>query len=407
VTVNSNKDDVERTLALFARTTEEIIALDELRRRMLSGRQLRMKYGVDLTAQDMHIGHAVNLWMYRSMQDLGHKVVLLLGDFTTQIGDPTGRSKTRPVLTQEEIEQNARAIKMQALQVLRTEPDVLEIRRNTEWINAMTPTDMLKLMSNVTVEKLLSREMFRKRMAEGVPIAAHELIYPLIQGWDSVCLDSDLVIIGSDQLYNEMMGRLLQERSGKVAQTIITTKITPGIDGGEKQSKSIGNYVALSHDPREKFGRLMRVPDALVERYLSVYTELHESEIAAILAKQAHRPIEAKYDMAAAIVSRYHGEEAAQAEREWFRATFSERRPPDDAESAKAPSQAPTVYELIRALAGPELSNAALRRLIVQGGVSVAGKRIMDLDERVDFTGPQEIPVRLGKRRWYKVAGPR
>jgi len=369
VTVNSNKDDVERTLSLFARTTDEILTLEELRRRMLSGRQLRMKYGVDLTAQDLHIGHAVNLWMYRAMQDLGHKLILLLGDFTTQIGDPTGRSKTRPVLSLEEIERNAEAIKAQALQVLRTEPEVLEIRRNTEWTNAMTPAELVKLMSNVTVDKLLSRDMFRKRMKDGVPISAHELIYPLIQGWDSVALDSDLVIIGSDQLFNEMMGRLLQERNGKPAQVIITTKITPGIDGGEKQSKSLGNYIAINHDAREKFGRLMRVPDALVERYLLVYTDLPESDIAAIVNTQADRPIEAKYDMAAAIVARYHGAEEAQREREWFRTTFSERRTPDDAELVKIDEAEPTVYELVRTLSGPELSNAAVHSKTVPLGI--------------------------------------
>jgi tyrosyl-tRNA synthetase len=406
MTVNTNPDAVERTLTLFSRTTEDIVTLEELRRRMLSGKQLRMKYGVDLTAQDMHIGHAVNLWMYRAMQDLGHKLILLLGDFTTQIGDPTGRTKTRPVLTEQEITQNAEAIKAQALRVLRTEPEVLEIRRNTEWMNAMTPAGMLRLMSNVTVEKLLSRDMFRKRMAEGASIAAHELIYPLVQGWDSVELDSDLVIIGSDQLYNEMMGRLLQERSGKPAQVIITTKITPGIDGGDKQSKSLGNYVAINHDPREKFGRLMRVPDALVEQYLLVYTELPESEIAAIVAKQQDRPIEAKYDMAGAIVARYHGPEAAQAEREWFKATFSERRAPDDAVSVKLANPRPTVYELVRELAGADESNAAVRRLIAQGGVNVAGRQLTDLDEHVEL-GADKTPVRLGKRRWFKVVASR
>jgi tyrosyl-tRNA synthetase len=248
--------------------------------------------------------------------------------------------------------------------------------------------------------------MFRKRMKEGVPISAHELIYPLIQGWDSVALDSDLVIIGSDQLFNEMMGRLLQERNGKPAQVIITTKITPGIDGGEKQSKSLGNYIAINHDAREKFGRLMRVPDALVERYLLVYTDLPESDIAAIVNSQAARPIEAKYDMASAIVARYHGDEEAQREREWFRSTFSDRRTPDDAELAKIDQAEPTVYELVRTLSGPELSNAAVRRLIVQGGVSVDGRQISDVDERVDLRGREEVPVKIGKRRWFKVAGP-
>ena len=353
----------------------------------------------------MHIGHAVNLWMYRAMQDLGHKVILLLGDFTTQIGDPTGRNRTRPTLSPEEIERNAHAIRSQALKILRTEPEVLEVRRNTEWLNAMTPADLLRLMSNVTVDKLLSRDMFRKRTADGAPIAAHELIYPLLQGWDSVRLESDLTIIGSDQLYNEMMGRLLQERQGKPAQVIITTKITPGIDGGEKQSKSIGNYIGIDHSPREKFGRLMRVPDALVEQYLVIYTELPESGVAEIAAKQKIHPVEAKYDMAGAIVARYHGAGTAQAERDWFRRTFSERLAPEDAVSVEIDQHNPTAYELVRAITGPEESNAAVRRLIVQGGVSFDGRQVLDTDERIDLTSETGIPVKIGKRRWFKVTG--
>lgn len=408
VPVDNSVAAVERTLARFARTTDQAVTLDELRRRMLSGRRLRMKYGVDLTAPDLHLGHAVNLWMYRAMQDLGHQVVLLLGDFTTRIGDPTGRSRTRPVLTEAEIARNAAAIQEQALTVLRTEPELLEVRRNSEWTDAMTPGDFLRLMANATVEKLLSRDMFRARTREGLPISAHELVYPLVQGWDSVALGADLVIIGSDQLFNEMMGRQLQERQGQQPQTVLTTVITPGLDGGEKQSKSLGNYVALGHSPREKFGRLMRLPDGLVGQYLAVYTALPDEEVARVTARQADEPFEAKLDLAEAVVARYHGAAAGRRERAWFQETFSERRTPADAPLLRASAPVLSAFALVREAVGPEASNAELRRLIGQGGLRVDGERVDDPDRPVRLPSAADAPVtvRLGKRRWFRVSGP-
>ncbi|KPM54031.1 tyrosine--tRNA ligase [Frankia sp. CcI49] len=403
MSVINDRAHVDRLLSEFARTTDEILTLEELRTRLLSGRQLIMKYGVDLTAPHLHIGHAVNLWMYRALQDLGHRVVLLLGDFTTQIGDPTGKSKTRPVLAREEIEANAKQIQEQATRVLRTDPELLEIRPNSEWLNAMTPSELLTVMSRVTVDRLLSRDMFRKRMSEGQSIAAHELVYPIIQGWDSVCLRADLTIIGSDQLFNEMMGRSLQEKEGQAPQVVITTKITPGIDGGEKQSKSLGNYVAINHSPREKFGRLMRVPDQYVGQYLTVYSDLPEDAIRAVLSKQETAPIEAKYDMATAIVTRWDGEAAAAAERDWFITTFSRRQVPADAEHVVLDTASMKVLDLMRTLLGAGPSNGDLRRLIQQGGVTVGDDRIDDTDA-VITVGSEPVPVKLGKRRWFQVS---
>lgn len=401
--VDADKGAVERTLTRFARTTDEMFTLEELRARMLSGKQLVMKYGVDLTARDLHLGHAVNLWMYRAMQDLGHKVVLLLGDFTTQIGDPTGKSKTRPVLAPEEIEKNAESIQAQALKILRDDPEVLEVRRNSEWLNAMKPAALLSVMSRVTVERLLSRDMFRRRMANGEPIGAHEFVYPIIQGWDSVCLEADLTIIGSDQLFNEMTGRFLQEKVGQASQVIVTTKITPGLDGGEKQSKSLGNYVAVDHSPREKFGRLMRLIDPLVGPWLSVYSDLSDDEIAAIVTLQQDQPMAAKYAMATAIVARYHGQTVADEEQQWFRATFSARQIPEDAEQIGLDRTTLTVFELVRRLSPEAVSNSEVRRLIKQGGVSIDGSRYADETTSVTFT-EEPVPVKLGKRRWLKIS---
>lgn len=256
------------------RTTDTIVGADDLRERLASGRQLRIKYGVDCTAPDLHLGHAVNLWMMRQLQDLGHRVVFLLGDLTTRVGDPTGRSETRPVLTPEQIDANAASFLEQVSLVLRTDPDVFEVRRNSEWYDAMSIAELLGLFGQVTQAQLMSRDMFRERVAAGREIGVHELVYPVLQAYDSFAMRSDLTIVGSDQLFNEQLGRVFQQRLGSPPQVVLTTTITPGIDGRAKQSKSLNNYIGLTDSPRDKFGKLMSIPDELVEAYARVYTEL-------------------------------------------------------------------------------------------------------------------------------------
>ena len=318
-------------LKQFARTTEEIFSLQELERLLNSGRQLRIKYGVDLTAPYLHIGHAVNLWMMRMLQDLGHKVQFLIGDATTRIGDPSGRNVLRPVIPLEEIESNAQAFMTQAQMVLRCDdPELYEIRRNSEWYDQMPMDGLLHLLSMVTHARLVSRDMFRERMRQGQDIHMHEMIYPVLQGYDSFALDSDLTIIGTDQLFNEMMGRFYQERLGQSPQVIITTKITPGIDGKAKQSKSLGNYIGLGHSPRDKFGRVMTLPDHLIVSYLEVYTDVPLEFVAEIAMKVEKEPMKWKLFLAHEIVRRYHGAEIADKEQEWFLRTFSTRKTPSD-----------------------------------------------------------------------------
>ncbi len=271
------------------RTTDSIVGEADLSERLASGRPLRIKYGVDCTAPDLHLGHAVNLWMMRQLQDLGHQVVFLLGDLTTRVGDPTGRSETRPVLTPEEIEANALSFLEQVSLVLRTDPAVFEVRRNSEWYDAMPVAELLSLFAQVTHAQLMSRDMFRDRVAAGREIAVHELIYPVLQGYDSFAMRSDLTIVGSDQLFNEQLGRHFQQRLGAAPQVVITTTITPGIDGRAKQSKSLNNYIGLTDSPRDKFGKLMSIPDSLVEPYARVYTELPLETVAALEAAAAAR----------------------------------------------------------------------------------------------------------------------
>jgi len=261
-------------LSQLARTTDQVFSLDELRGRLATGRPLRIKYGVDVTAPFLHIGHAVNLWMMRLFQEHGHKVVFLIGDFTTQIGDPTGKDKRRIVPSEADIQRNAEEFLRQVGQVLLTDDDVFEVRRNSEWWGRMGVGEFLTLVAQITHARLVERDMFQKRIAEHVEIHMHEMLYPILQGYDSVMLESDLTIVGSDQLFNEMMGRLYQERAGQAPQVVLTTQITPGTDGKEKQSKSLGNYIALADTPRDKFGKAMSIPDELVGPYVTVYTDL-------------------------------------------------------------------------------------------------------------------------------------
>jgi tyrosyl-tRNA synthetase len=387
----------------FARVTDQIIAPDGLRERLLSGRQLRLKYGVDLTAPDLHIGHAVNLWMYERLQQLGHKVLFLLGDFTTSVGDPTGRSETRPVLRPEQIEANAEAIQREALSVLQTGSDVLEIRRNSEWYRAMPTREFLSILSLITQDQLMARDMFRTRQMEGTRIYMHEFVYPVLQGYDSVMLEADATIIGTDQLYNEMMGRSLQEKFGQAPQVVVTTVITAGLDGGEKQSKSLGNYIGLSHSPRDKFGRAMRLRDDLLGEFLTVYTDLPLSRVREIMALAQQDPMEAKLQFAESLVGRYHGPATAAREREWFERRFRHRIIPDDVRVIRAPAATLPALELLRLV--PEFataSNSDLRRRLEQGSVRVDGEKL-EGDPRADVALKSDGSiVQVGKRRVFR-----
>lgn len=386
----------------FSRTAEQIFAPEEFARLLESGRQLRIKYGVDVTAPYLHMGHAVNLWLLRQLQDMGHRVLLLIGDFTTRIGDPTGRDLLRPVLPQEEIECNARALIAQADMVLRSkDPDLLEIRRNSEWYSHMPAEELLRLFSQMTYTRLIARDMFQARIQQGRDIYMHEMLYPVLQGHDSVELRSDLTIIGSDQLFNEMLGRFYQERSGQSPQVIITTKITPGLDGKAKQSKSLDNYIGLGHSSREKFGRTMTLPDDLIITYLEVYTDVPLVDIARLRAHLKEDPMRAKLFLAHEIVKRYHGAEVAEDEQEWFLQTFSRRHTPPDIPDLLLASGQTSALEIVRRFFGPRKSNNELRRLFQQGGISCNGRKVSRPEELIEVRPGDEW--RVGKRLWFRI----
>jgi tyrosyl-tRNA synthetase len=394
-------ESVEATIETLLRTSEEFHSLEEMKKLLGSGKQLRMKYGVDLTAPLLHTGHAVNLWMYRDLQELGHKVCFLLGDFTTSVGDPTGRSKTRPVLTADEIEANAQEFLRQVSMVLITDPEVFEVRRNSEWFSKMGTSQFLSLLSIVTHDRLIARDMFQRRIENKLPIYMHEMLYPILQGYDSVMLDADLTIVGSDQLFNEMMGRFFQERFGKAQQVIITSVLTPGIDGKEKQSKSLGNYIGLGHSPRDKFGRIMSIPDSLVAQYFKVYTKVEIAKIEEHLAGFKNDPMGLKRLLAREMVARYHGMEVAQGEDDWFTSTFSKREAPQDAPLVHVGAPSIELLKLLK-LCMPDKSNSDLRRLVEQGAVSLHGERLSDIKAPIALSSDAGS-LQVGKRQWFRV----
>ncbi|WP_232820210.1 tyrosine--tRNA ligase [Brachybacterium sp. YJGR34] len=396
-------DTPAQILAELERTTDQIIGREDLLERLAEGRPLRIKFGVDLTAPDLHLGHAVNLWMMRALQDRGHTVIFLLGDTTSRIGDPTGRSATRPVLTEQQLRENAAAFLAQVTRVLRDEVGLLEIRRNSEWFDELGVAGLLRELSLVTHAHLISRDMFRSRIEAGTEIAAHELIYPVLQGYDSVALAADLTIVGTDQLFNEAMGRELQVKHGQVPQTVITSTVTPGLDGGPKQSKSRDNYVALCAEPGEKLGRLMTLRDELVELWARVYTDLPLSEVAELGRRAARGGAEArdaKLDLAQAVVRRHDGESAARAAREEFLRVFSAGQLPREMTPLVLPGSHLTACDLVSA-ARPDLSRSAARRLLTGGGVELDGQRLTDPEESVCPVPGQAL--RAGRRRWFRV----
>lgn len=387
------------------RTIEEIISEEDWQRLANLSRPLILKYGVDLTSPHLHIGHAVNLWIYRALQELGHHVVLLLGDFTTTIGDPTDKTETRAKLSQQEIEENGSHFLSQALMVLNNDPKVFSLRRNSEWYETLGVRKFLEIVSLVTHEKLIARDMFRKRISEGKSIYAHELLYPLVQGYDSVVLQSDITVVGSDQLYNEMMGRTLQEKFNQPRQVVITTKITPGTDGGIKQSKSVGNYIGLNAVPREKFGKLMSIPDSLTEQYFRIYTDWKIDVIEQLVKSKQDDPMGLKLTLSEAIVARYHGQKAAQAEREWFIKTFSRKEAPENLREVRIGRESTTVFEIVRScFSVEEKSNSEIRRLISQGAVEINGEGVREFDTIISLrVNKKGVVLRVGKRTWFRV----
>lgn len=394
--------DISLTSEIFTRTVKDIITREELAERLKRKKQLRIKLGIDATAPDLHIGHAVNLWKIRALQEAGHKAVIVLGDFTTQIGDPTGKSQTRPVLAPAVIKKNIAALKKQVEQILFTSPRVLEVRKNSEWFGKMKTAEFLNLLSIVTHSQLIGRDMFQQRIKDGKEITISEMLYPILQGYDSVMIKSDLTIIGSDQLFNEHIGRFFQERFGQRPQAIMTHKLIPGLSGGEKMSKSLGNYIGLNDSPKDKFGKTMRVLDSLIVPYFEAYTNVPMLEIEHVKEDlaQGKNPMEAKLMLAGALVARYHSAAVAQREKEAFKNVFSRGEMPEQMAEVGLKEGKWVVIDLLVA-SGQAPSKSEVRRLVAQGAVEIDGVTMEETQKEVSIK--KGSIIRVGKRRFVRV----
>ncbi len=391
---------IDEQLAVLTRGVEGNYTPDELRAKLAIGRPLRVKLGMDPTAPDLHLGHAVVLKKMRQFQDLGHKAVLIIGDYTARIGDPTGRDSTRPILDEASIDANAKTYLDQAGCILDLSPDKIEVRRNSEWLGDLSFADVLRLTGQVTVQQMLHRENFKKRMADETEIMVSEFMYPLMQAYDSVVIEADVELGGTDQTFNNLMGRQLQEKSGKAKQVVLVMPLLVGLDGTEKMSKSKGNYVGVTFDPNDMFGKVMSIPDALMSNYFTLLTDLPSDRIVSLCDPQHTHPRQAKDVLGRTIVETYHNCDAAIAASEEFRRRFAEQKLPSDIETKTVDSSPIGIVQLVRAV-GFASSNSDARRLVEQGAVTFGDDKVTDLKAQVEIEG--EVVLRVGKRRVCKV----
>ncbi len=402
--------DLDRQMEILAARAVDLVSRDELRAKLeraaAERRPLRVKYGADPSAPDIHLGHVVGLNKLREFQDLGHTVVFIVGDFTGMIGDPSGRSETRKPLSRDQIRANARTYQEQVFKIL--DPARTEVRFNSEWCAGMTFEDVLKLAAQVTVAQLLARDDFQQRFAANSPISLVEFLYPLIQGYDSVQVEADVELGGTDQLFNLLVGRDLQKARGQPPQAVMTLPLLEGLDGVRKMSKSLGNYVGVGESAREMFGKLMSIPDPLMGRYAALLLCRPEAEIeAARRAMDAGtlHPRQVKDELARGITARFHGAEAAAAAAAEFARIFAAHKQPDVIPEVTIPPERRKHGKLgIVALlvsAGLAESNGAARRLIQQGAVKVNDARITDIQTEPEL--PDGAVVQAGKRGFVRV----
>ncbi len=393
---------VREQLRVLTAGAVDVITEDDLVRKLERSRPLRVKLGIDPTASDIHLGFAVVLRTLRRFQELGHTAVLIVGDFTAQVGDPSGRSVTRPRLSKEEVDAHAATYVEQIQRILL--PDRLEVRRNSEWLATMGIEDVLRLTARTTVARMLERDDFSRRFQDGKPISVMELLYPLLQGWDSVMVEADVELGGTDQLFNNLVGRTLQEQEGQEGQVVLTMPLLVGLDGTQKMSKSLGNYVGIDEPPEQQFGKLMSVPDDLMPSYFALTTGWDPDRAAQEPAGLA--PVDAKRLLARTVVDLYHGDGAgARAEAEFDR-VFKDREQPTDIEthrlSAGEHGATITPARLARAL-GLVASNNEGRRLVQQGGLRIEGTKVEDADEEIPLERLDGAVVQKGRREWARV----
>ncbi|MFQ3790059.1 tyrosine--tRNA ligase [Halomonas sp. A29] len=394
--------DVASALALLKRGTQEILLEEELIKKLESGRKLRIKAGFDPTAPDLHLGHSVLLTKMRQFQDLGHQIIFLIGDFTGRIGDPTGKNVTRKPLTEDEVRANAQTYKEQVFKIL--DPEKTEVRFNSEWFGELTAAKMIELAAQSTVARMLERDDFDKRYKSGQPISIHEFLYPLVQGYDSVALDADIEMGGTDQKFNLLMGREIQKHFGMEPQVVITMPLLEGLDGVQKMSKSLGNYVGVDEAPGSMFNKLVSIPDSLMWRYFELLSLKSNEEIEALKrdVETGANPRDIKMVLARELIGRYHGEEAAASAHKSAGNRLADGELPEDLPEVEVDfegsTQAPIAAVLNRA--GLANNSAQAKDMLGNGRVKVDGE-VAAKDLMLD-TGESYV-IQAGKKRYARV----
>lgn len=393
--------DLKESMQLIERGANEIISVEELTDRLKKGQTLRVKAGFDPTAPDLHLGHTVLIQKLKHFQTLGHQVIFLIGDFTGLIGDPTGKSETRPALTREQVLSNAETYKRQIFKIL--DEEKTEIAFNSHWMDKFSAADFVSLASRYTVARMLERDDFHKRYTENRPIAIHEFLYPLVQGYDSVALCADVELGGTDQKFNLLMGRTLQQQYKMAPQVILTMPILEGLDGVQKMSKSLGNYVGIEDAPADMFGKLMSVSDALMWRYFELLSDKSIAEIATLKERVGDgrdHPKKVKESLAYEITARYHGANAAREAQEGFNKVFAGGGVPEDAPKAMVKAGEDSKPLAVLADSGLVASRGEAKRLVRQGALSVDGQRCENAEESLPAG---EYVIKLGKKRFLKL----
>jgi tyrosyl-tRNA synthetase len=398
------KSEIKEQLQLLKHGTVELFSEAELTEKLKdaaqTSRQLRIKLGLDPTSPDIHLGHTVVLRKMRQFQDLGHKAVLIIGDYTARIGDPSGQNATRPVLSPEQIEENAKTYFEQAGKILDTSANKLEIRYNSDWLSDLRLADIIMLTNNMTVARMLERDTFELRYKRGDPIGVHEFLYPLMQGYDSVMVKSDVELGGTDQTFNNLVGRDIQRAHGQQPQVVITLPILVGLDGTEKMSKSKGNYIGVTDQPNDMFGKIMSISDEMMENYFTLLTNLPAEKIAELINPAKTHPKEAKVLLGKTIVAQFYGDKDAQLAAEQFDKVFAQRQLPDDIPEKvlDVDPSIPISASTLVLTSDLVVSSSEAKRMIRQSAVSIDGRRINDPSEKI--TLKEGMIIQVGKRRF-------
>lgn len=396
---------VDEQLEIIRRGTIEIIPEEELIRKLTRSRKenrpLRIKLGCDPTRPDLHLGHSVILRKLRQFQDLGHHAILIIGDFTGMIGDPTGANKTRPALTIEEVRENGKSYFEQASKIL--DPQKTEIVYNSHWLAEMTFADVIRLASKMTLARMIERDDFTKRFQSEEPISIHEFLYPLAQGQDSVHLKSDVELGGIDQKFNLLVGRQLQREDAQEPQICLMMPLLVGTDGSQKMSKSYDNYIGIDEEPQNMYGKTLSIPDNLIYTWFELLTDIPNDQLKVYQEKVESDPRNSKHDLAYTLVSMYHGDRAAKEARNFFEKTVVNKEIPDDLpefrfEAGKSEKLVSIIKEI-----GFAPSNSEARRLVQQGGVSVDGDTVSDIHAEITFNAGSELVIKVGKRKFGKL----